>query len=316
MLELNKVTVVIEPDADEQPALHKAKQVAKLADCELELLLAEYNSYLEDGYYFDPVQAQKLRYEHGDRRMEELQALADSLREQGLEVSCTTAWGNPPHLEIVSRIKESKPGLVIKSTRHHSNVARLLLSNEDWELVRYCPVPLLLVKSQDWSREPVFVAAVDPDHQHDKPAALDNKLIATAQTMARLAEGSVHLYHSSWVPPLSGVYPLVTDADAENQKLSELAERFEVSPDNCHWSNEEISHGLPTQVQELGASVVVMGAVSRSRLDRLLVGNTAERVMDNLECDVLVVKPVKMPALNQILVQAFAPTRITSDAVM
>lgn len=47
---------------------------------------------------------------------------------------------------------------------------------------------------------------------------------------------------------------------------------------------------------------MVMGAVSRSRLDRLLVGNTAERVMDNLECDVLVVKPDKMPALNQILV--------------
>jgi universal stress protein E len=91
MLELNKVTVVIEPDADEQPALGKAKQVAKLADCELELLLAEYNSYLEDGYYFDPAQAQKLRYEHGDRRMEELEALADPLREQGLEVSCTTA---------------------------------------------------------------------------------------------------------------------------------------------------------------------------------------------------------------------------------
>lgn len=302
MLQLDKVMVVIEPDADAQPALDKAKQVAKLADCELELLLAEYNSYLEDGYYFDPVQAQKLRYEHGDRRMEELEALAGPLREQGLEVSCTTAWGNPPHLEIVSRIKESKPGLVIRSTRHHSKVSRLLLSNEDWELVRYCPVPLLLVKSQDWTHEPVFLAAVDPDHQHDKPAALDNKLIATAQTMARLAGGSVQLYHSSWVPPLSGVYPLVTDADAENQKLSDLAERFDISPENCHWSNGEISHGLPESVAELGASVVVMGAVSRSRLDRLLVGNTAERVMDNLECDVLVVKPDEMPALNQILV--------------
>ena len=192
--------------------------------------------------------------------------------------------------------------MVIKSTRHHSKVPRLLLANEDWEPVRYCPVPLLLVKSQDWSREPVIVAAVDPYHQHDKPAALDNKLITTAQTMARLAEGSVHLYHSSWVPPLSGVYLPVTDADAENQRLHELAERFEVSPDNCHWSNEEISHGLPAQVQDLGASVVVMGPVSRSRLDRLLVGNTAERVMDNLGCDVLVVKRDKMPALNQILV--------------
>jgi universal stress protein E len=36
---------------------------------------------------------------------------------------------------------------------------------------------------------------------------------------------------------------------------------------------------------------VVIGAVSRSRLDRVLIGNTAERVLDKLECDVLVVKP-------------------------
>jgi universal stress protein E len=34
-----------------------------------------------------------------------------------------------------------------------------------------------------------------------------------------------------------------------------------------------------------------MGAVSRSRLERLLIGNTAEHVLDELDCDVLIVKP-------------------------
>lgn len=302
MMQLNKVMVVVEPEEQAQPALDKAKHLAKLADCELELVLAEFNSYLEDGYYFDPVQAQQLRYEHGDRRMKELESLAAPLRDQGLEVSCTTAWGNPPHLEIVSRVKESKPDLLIKSSRHHSKVSRLLLSNEDWELVRYCPVPLLLVKSQEWASEPVFLAAVDPDHVHDKPAALDKKLIASAQTMAGLAQGSVHLFHSNWVPPLSGVYPLVADEQAEDKKLKSLAEANDVQPENCHWSSEDIGHSLAACVEELGVSAVIMGAVSRSRLDRLLVGSTAEKVLDSLECDVLVVKPDQMPAINQILV--------------
>jgi len=36
---------------------------------------------------------------------------------------------------------------------------------------------------------------------------------------------------------------------------------------------------------------VVMGAVSRSAVARLFIGHTAERVIDELECDVLVVKP-------------------------
>ncbi len=41
----------------------------------------------------------------------------------------------------------------------------------------------------------------------------------------------------------------------------------------------------------MGADVVVMGAVSRSGLKRLLIGHTAERVLGSMPCDVLVVKP-------------------------
>jgi len=42
---------------------------------------------------------------------------------------------------------------------------------------------------------------------------------------------------------------------------------------------------------EIGASLVVMGAVSRSRLQEIFLGSTAERVLDRITCDVLVVKP-------------------------
>jgi universal stress protein E len=39
------------------------------------------------------------------------------------------------------------------------------------------------------------------------------------------------------------------------------------------------------------AGIVVMGAISRSGLARLVVGNVAEQVLDSLACDVLVLKP-------------------------
>ena len=41
----------------------------------------------------------------------------------------------------------------------------------------------------------------------------------------------------------------------------------------------------------LAASLLVMGAVSRSRLQEIFLGSTAERVLDRIGCDVLVVKP-------------------------
>lgn len=45
--------------------------------------------------------------------------------------------------------------------------------------------------------------------------------------------------------------------------------------------------------EEIHSSIVVMGAVSRSGLSRLFIGNTAERTLDLLSCDVLIVKPAQ-----------------------
>lgn len=292
-MELEHILVVIEPDEDTQPALDRARQVAKLADCRLELILADHTAYLEDGYYFEPVRAQELRLEHGQRRLEELEALADPLREQGLEVSCTTAWGNPAYLELAERIEETRPSLVIKAARHHNMVSRLLFSNEDWQLVRHCSAPLLMVKTEPWPTRPEFLVAVDPYHLHDKPASLDAKLIAAAQSLARVSEGGVHLFHSDWIPPLAGVYSLVHDRENDQKVLQAIAETNGIPKENCHWSDEEIVKSLPAAVEHIKASVVVMGAMSRSRIDEMLIGSTAERVLDTLECDVLLLSPEK-----------------------
>lgn len=290
-MDLEHILVVIEADADSQPALDRAKQVAKLADCRLELILVDHTPYLEDGYYFEPSRAQELRQEHGERRLQELETLAEPLRTQGLEVSCTTAWGNPASLEIASRAEATKPSLVIKATRHHNKVARLLLSNEDWQLVRHCSAPLLLVKSQPWSADPQFLVAVDPYHIHDKPASLDTKLINGAKSLAEISGGKVHLFHCDWIPPMAGIYSLIHDQENDVKVLKAIAETHGVPEENCHWSAEEIEESLPAAVENIGASAVVMGAMSRSRLDEFLIGSTAEKMLDVLDCDLLLLSP-------------------------
>lgn len=48
---------------------------------------------------------------------------------------------------------------------------------------------------------------------------------------------------------------------------------------------------VPAVAQELNADLVVMGTVSRTGIPGLLIGNTAEVILNNLECSVLAVKP-------------------------
>lgn len=301
MLNLKNIVVVIEPDQDEQPALEKAIILAKLVECDLELAIADYNPFLEDGYFYEPKLAQQMRREHAESRLAELEVLAEPLRNQGLRVTAWTSWSNPPHREIVARANEIGASMVIKATKKHSRLARYFMSNEDWELVRYCPVPLLLVKELEWQPQPRLIAAVDPEQLRDKPADLDQKILSISLDLANLVSGSVDLYHSSWKPPMANLYPLDEDGERAQKALLELAQAHGIAPENSHCINESIHTSLPRLTEEAGTSIVVMGAISRSRLDRILIGNTAEKLLDELNCDVLIIKPDQMPMVNQVL---------------
>lgn len=76
-----------------------------------------------------------------------------------------------------------------------------------------------------------------------------------------------------------------------HQELKRLSVRYRIPPRNRLLVTGDPAFALPPIVRKHRASVVVMGAVSRSALARLFIGHTAERVIDGLKCDVLVVKP-------------------------
>lgn len=291
MFRLNRILVVIEPEQDDQLALDKAIRLARVSGGSLELVISDHNAYLEDGFYFDPPQARLLRQEHVERNRQLLEDMAIVIRQQGFTVEVDALWGNPAYQKLIEKVLTSKPDLLVQSTRHHDKIARLLLSHQDWQLLRYCPCPLLLVKDMAWPEHPLFVAAVDPVHSNDKPADLDHQLTDVAQSLATLGSGEVRLFHSCYQAPVSGVYPLVVDKALYREKTRDLLTAFSLSEDALFISDDVVTQALPAYLQQQGASVLVMGAVSRSALDRFFVGSTAEKLLDRVDQDVLVVKP-------------------------
>ena len=73
--------------------------------------------------------------------------------------------------------------------------------------------------------------------------------------------------------------------------IDRLAQSAQIPKTHRHLQLGHVAPELSALAKQLRAGVVVMGAVSRSGIQRLLVGNTAERVLDDMPCDVLVVKP-------------------------
>jgi len=116
-----------------------------------------------------------------ERRLERLARNA-ALRK--VPVTCTAIWDHPPHEAVIRRARKIRADLVVAATREHRFGARLLLRNTDWELIRHCPVPVLLLKSHRAWHRPGVIAAVDPFHEHARPADLDTRLLRRRRTKA------------------------------------------------------------------------------------------------------------------------------------
>lgn len=239
--------------------------------------------------------------ETASRRLERLTHDA-SLR--GLRVKCTTTRDNPPHEAIVRQVISSGADLVVAAVRPHRLGGQILLRNTDWELIRHCPTPLLLVKSHRPYQKPLVLAAVDPFHAHARPADLDARLLDMGHTFAQLLHGTLHAFHAympliSVAPVAVGTAPLIVlPPEAEEahgrviaRSIDQLAATADIPPACRHVHMGDATGELSRAAKSLRAGLVVMGAVSRSALARLFIGNTAERVLDRLSCDVLIVKP-------------------------
>ena len=73
--------------------------------------------------------------------------------------------------------------------------------------------------------------------------------------------------------------------------VAELARQFSVEQDHCHVKEGMPEDVLPAMAESLDAEMVIIGTIGRTGFSAAIIGNTAEHVIDRLDCDVLAVKP-------------------------
>lgn len=315
MSKISRVLCVIDPTSEEQHAFERAAWIAGCLGADLELFICYYNEYLSGDRFFDSPSLAKARDEviAGHRRR--LEELAGPLLERGMTVTTAAVWDHPLYEGIVRHAHRSHADLIVKDTHHHSAASSALLSNTDWQLIRNCAEPLWLVKPRPLSAHPTFVAAIDPMNSHDKPAALDDEIIAVSKQLADAGGGEVRAFHA--YDPRMAVATATTNAylpvslplaeideqmrEQHGKRFREIASFHEIPAERTHLASGLTHEELPAIAGKYDADVVVMGAVARNRWKRLFIGATAERTLEQLPCDLLIVKPDWFQVPDEIL---------------
>jgi len=297
---------ITSPDGISRSALRKAARLAGALGAELELFYRGFDpdllhpSRLSSGSGEEGIRA------FVENRQKQLWSLAEDLRKPGLSVRTRVEWDCRPAEGIVREVLHKQPALLIVESFRKSPAEGLLFAQTLHKLIELCPCPLLIVRrASAYPANPRVVAAVDPMHAHAKPAALDTAILKAASEVSEALEGELHLFHARvpwaivshqsravrWVPDVAKDEAQVTYEHVVLARVTDLARRYNIPSLCTHVVDGDVTDCLPSYLGADPVQIVAMGALSRSFLARILIGNTARRLLDDLDCDVLVVKP-------------------------
>ncbi|MGI9202947.1 MAG: universal stress protein [Woeseiaceae bacterium] len=301
----DRILAIIEMENSPDTVVERAAWIAKLVDCDLELLLCE-PAFSPLGYQIIVSnEAREIARNISELRKETIENFANTAREMGITVTTDVLEERPIADGILAKAINMDPRFIVKGTHYHSAADRGIMIDTDWQLIRTSPYPLWLVKREEFRKKPVIIAAVDPTHEHDKPMALDQAIIDAAKTIADPTNGEVHLLHTyerligigkaanraikSTILPIDELEKRIQET--HRTALNELAEKNGFDDKHTHQLPGKTREILPTYTRSKNADLVVMGALARWGIKRMVVGSTAERVLDHLPCDVLIVRP-------------------------
>lgn len=217
-------------------------------------------------------------------------------------------------LEIIRHVSETGCDFVVKAAEPLNGVHRFLYASTDQHLLRKCPCPVWLQTPTAPVLPKRILAAIDLDvwdaAEPQTLTALNRKVVDTARAVANAPDAEVIVLHA-WEAVGEGlIWAFTTTKDARlsaDRYVREVLGKREQAMANFMRTVEDqgtsgprlvpaLIRGTPERVIEeqsrvLGADVVVMGTVARTGVSGVLIGNTAENIINSLGCPVLAVKP-------------------------
>lgn len=216
---------------------------------------------------------------------------------------------------IIRYVLKNKCDLVIKAVDQESRLSSMFFGSLDLRLLRKCPCPVWLIKSEKKQKNNRILAAVQLEHYDDKKQldALNSKIMQISSSLAYTDEAELHIVNA-WVvfeggrlaKKLSKQYrDDVEQWVAEQRSSMHEAQQYFKREFEQHLRSEGIEElkctfhfveGLAEEVivslaDRLAVDLIVMGTVARTDLAGLLIGNTSEAILNQIDSSVLAIKP-------------------------
>jgi nucleotide-binding universal stress UspA family protein len=296
MLSVSSIVVDVDALAAAHPALEQAVSLAARGGARLKIV---------DVLPWVPAGARRfvtddLEKELVEHRRGRLKALAEGV--QGAAVTTELLRGRPG-TALIQEVQRSSPDLLIRSHGRDLAAGPRPFGATDMELLRRCPCPVWLIGPSAPRIPWRILAAVHANPGDETEQALNATILEWALTLKELGGAQLSVlqawtaFGASVLRSRMSSEEFGTYVEKARQAEEEALEQFLVPfRDRLRDASVALAPGEPQDaigrfVESHGIDIVVLGTVARSGITGILMGNTAERVLQRLRASVLAVKP-------------------------
>lgn len=269
-MEFRNLFVVFDPTRPNQPALERAAIIAMEVPCEVHVFACIYAEPEKGGD--KSAHIRRLL----SAQQETLDAAVAPLIEKGIAVTTEVDWDKDWYKGVLRASIRNNADVVLKSSYPHTQAQRILNRTSDWTLIRECLCPVLLVKESEVAQNRRVLAAVDIRPEKGAYDELNRQIIDFSHRVTDGPGPEAELHFVNAFDELKAV----PDRNA-------LIKNCGVSSDRIHIQIGNPDDVIVQRARDIDASLVVVGNSARSGVAAMFNGNTVEKVLDKLDCDVL-----------------------------
>jgi universal stress protein E len=267
-MEFSNFFVVYDPTRREQPALERAALIASETGVNVHVFACIYSDIPKSTEKTAAVRVLM------DRQKKILQTEVAPLVAKGLNVSIEVEWDKEWCEAVVRASIKNGADVVLKSSTQHTPGQRIFNRTSDWTLIRECACPVMLVKGGGVPESRKVLAAIGVREGKANYEQLNQRILDFSRRVMDNNIAEVHFISS---------HKDLSSAPDRNA----LIRNYGLESDKVHIRMGEPDDVIVENARQMNASLVVVGNAARSGLSALINGNTVERVVDRLDCDVL-----------------------------
>ncbi len=300
---LKSILLVIRGDKEEEAAIRRAVHLARATKSRLTALRVLRDLLPSTRGLGATVPVGTLKKAVVETARKDLGEMLAPAGKGGAKIQIKIAWGTP-FIEVIREVLRKKHDLVVLSASTKSALRSSLFGSMTMKLMRKCPCPIWVVKAGHHAPFSRVLAALSPEFESAAAAPLNQKILGWSSSLAALEGGEVHAGHA-WNLFAEGILRgRAGVADLEVRELAQQAHKAQktwlteiLAPyglpktGRLHLAKGPAEAVIPRIVKRERIDLLVMGTVCRTGVPGFLIGNTAERILRQVDCSVLTVKP-------------------------